>query len=194
VADLLANPLTLPAVGGLAALLGLLTLLKLRQRKAAAQPDAKDSDTDGDASIAEGQSVDTSEEGPVSSMMYSPSQLDAGGDVDPVAEADVYIAYGRDKQAEEILLEALRLHPEKLPVRLKLLEIYAQRNDVAAFNNEAQQVHRLTEGRGPEWHQARESGLLIDPSNPLYLQGDAPLANTPEPTPTPWPACRPISI
>ena len=30
------------------------------------------------------------------------TQLDAG-DVDPVAEADVYLAYGRDLQAEEIL-------------------------------------------------------------------------------------------
>jgi pilus assembly protein FimV len=172
VADLLANPLTLPAVGGLAALLGLLALLKMRQRKSAAQ--TVDSEADADISIAEGQSVDTSEEGPVSSMMYSPSQLDAGGDVDPVAEADVYIAYGRDKQAEEILLEALRLHPDKLPVRLKLLEIYAQRNDVAAFNNEAQQVNRLTQGQGPEWVQTRETGLLIDPNNPLYLQGGAP--------------------
>ena len=43
-----------------------------------------------------------------SSMAYSPSQLDAGGDVDPVAEADVYLAYGRDLQAEEILKEAIR--------------------------------------------------------------------------------------
>ena len=36
-------------------------------------------------------------------MTYSLSQLDAIGDVDPVAEADVYLAYGRDLQAEEIL-------------------------------------------------------------------------------------------
>lgn len=77
--------------------------------------------------------MDTDDEAPVSSMMYSPSQLDAGGDVDPVAEADVYLAYGRDQQAEEILLEALRLHPDRLPVRLKLLEIYAQRPDAARF-------------------------------------------------------------
>ena len=29
---------------------------------------------------------------------------------DPAAEADVYLAYGRDLQAEEILKEALRNH------------------------------------------------------------------------------------
>ncbi|WP_412771111.1 FimV/HubP family polar landmark protein [Ralstonia solanacearum] len=34
-------------------------------------------------------------------------------DVDPIAEADVYIAYGRDVQAEEILREALVQQPER---------------------------------------------------------------------------------
>ena len=54
-----------------------------------------------------GQRVDTAgnDSSTGSSMAYSPSQLDAGGDVDPVAEADVYLAYGRDLQAEEILKE-----------------------------------------------------------------------------------------
>ena len=43
-------------------------------------------------------------------MSYSLSQLDAIGDVDPVAEADVYLAYGRDLQAEEILKDKRRLN------------------------------------------------------------------------------------
>ena len=64
-------------------------------------------------------------------MSYSPSQLDAAGDVDPVAEADVYLAYGRDLQAEEILKEALRTNPERVAIHVKLLEIYAKRRDAA---------------------------------------------------------------
>jgi Tfp pilus assembly protein FimV len=48
-------------------------------------------------------------------MSYSLSQLDAIGDVDPVAEADVYLAYGRDLQAEEILKEAMRSNPSASP-------------------------------------------------------------------------------
>ena len=48
-----------------------------------------------------------------SSLAFTTSQLDAGGDVDPVAEADVYLAYGRDLQAEEILKEAVRIGREK---------------------------------------------------------------------------------
>ena len=60
------------------------------------------------------------------------SMLDAN-ETDPVAEADVYIAYGRDGQAEDILKEALRIHPERHAARLKLLEIYSARSDVRAF-------------------------------------------------------------
>lgn len=167
--DLLASAYVAPAAGGLAALVGLLALLRLRQRRKAQQsPDEAEESRFADA---EGQSVDTSEEGPVSSMMYSPSQLDAGGDVDPVAEADVYLAYGRDKQAEEILLEALRLHPDRLAVRAKLLEVYAQRADVPAYNAAAQELYDLTLGEGPEWAQARDTGLTLDPDNALYLGG-----------------------
>ncbi|MEO8312950.1 MAG: FimV/HubP family polar landmark protein, partial [Caldimonas sp.] len=72
-----------------------------------------------------GQRIDTRDAaGSSSSMTYSLSQLDAIGDVDPVAEADVYLAYGRDLQAEEILKEAMRSNPERLAIRTKLLEVY----------------------------------------------------------------------
>jgi len=162
------HPLVLPAGGVLVALLGLLALLRLRQRKATANHDDSPAKQDRQE-LAEGQTVDTNEDPPVSSMMYSPSQLDAGGDVDPVAEADVYLAYGREKQAEEILLEAIRLHPDKLSARLKLLEIYAGRQDVAAFHAGAQDLHALTDGEGDEWQQARNLGQQLDPDNPLYL-------------------------
>lgn len=188
--DLMAHPLAVPAAGGLAALLGVLALVRLRRRKASEPPPQADAEDSSYAGAA-GQSVDTSEDAPVSSMMYSPSQLDAGGDVDPVAEADVYLAYGRDKQAEEILVEALRLHPDRLPVRAKLLEIYAQRNDVAAYNEGAQALYDLTFGEGPEWAQARDTGLTLDPENPLYLHGAAPST---EPLPPADPATAAATV
>ena len=166
VQELMSNPLALPAAGGLAVLLGALALVRLRKRNN--DKAALSDDEDSRFEPAGGQSVDTSEEGAPSSMMYSPSQLDAGGDVDPVAEADVYLAYGRDKQAEEILTDALRLHPDRLPVHLKLLEIYAQRNDVKAFESSARRVFDLTGGDGDDWEQARQMGYAIDPENSLY--------------------------
>ena len=106
-------------------------------------------------------------------MSYSLSQLDAIGDVDPVAEADVYLAYGRDLQAEEILKEAMRSNPERLAIRTKLLEVYAKRRDTKGFELLATQLYALTGGEGEDWAKAQELGLQIDPDNPLYQPGGA---------------------
>ena len=107
-------------------------------------------------------------------MSYSPSQLDAIGDVDPVAEADVYLAYGRDLQAEEILKEAMRSTPERMAIRTKLLEVYAKRRDTKGFELLATQLFALTRGTGEDWAKAQEMGAQVDPENPLYQPGGAP--------------------
>jgi pilus assembly protein FimV len=124
-----------------------------------------------------GQRIDTRDAGASpSSMSYSLSQLDAIGDVDPVAEADVYLAYGRDLQAEEILKEAMRANPDRLAIRNKLLEVYAKRRDTKGFELLATQFYALTKGQGDEWARAQELGLSIDPDNPMYQPGGAPAA------------------
>jgi len=122
-----------------------------------------------------GQRIDTRDAGGASSSMsYSLSQLDAIGDVDPVAEADVYLAYGRDLQAEEILKEAMRSNPERLAIRTKLLEVYAKRRDTKGFELLATQLFALTRGEGEDWAKAQELGQQIDPENALYKPGGAP--------------------
>ena len=123
-----------------------------------------------------GQRIDTanSEMTTGSSMAYSPSQLDAGGDVDPVAEADVYLAYGRDLQAEEILKEAVRHNPARVSVHVKLGEIYAKRQDRKALEAVAGDVFKLTQGEGPDWNRIAELGRDLDPENRLYQPGGRP--------------------
>ena len=126
-----------------------------------------------------GQRVDTASTDSTtgsSSMAYTPSQLDAGGDVDPVAEADVYLAYGRDLQAEEILKEAARHTPTRVSIHTKLGEIYAKRQDRKALEVVASEVHKLTNGEGPDWNRITELGRDIDPDNPLYQPGGQPTA------------------
>jgi pilus assembly protein FimV len=166
--------------GLLVALLALFAVAQRRKKSAAADPGP--SSLLGAASQpahsmydeAGGQSVDTNNSVFNSSFSPSASQLDTN-EVDPVAEADVYIAYGRDAQAEEILKEALRTNPERLPVRMKLLEIYAARKDLRSFETQAGELYSMTRGEGEEWQQAAAMGLLIDPSNPLYGAGNQPL-------------------
>ena len=94
-------------------------------------------------------------------------------EVDPIAEADVYMAYGRDAQAEEILKEALQKDANRVPVHAKLLEIYANRRDTRAFEQTALKVKNLTGGAGPEWDKASSLGRSIDPQNGLYGGGAA---------------------
>ena len=130
--------------------------------------------------VSGGQHIDTRETaaGPASSMGYSLSQLDAIGDVDPVAEADVYLAYGRDLQAEEILKEAMRSSPERMAIRTKLLEVYAKRRDTKGFELLATQLFALTRGTGEDWAKAQELGAEIDPENPLFRPGGTPIVVT----------------
>lgn len=114
-----------------------------------------------------GQSVDTNDSVFNSSFAPSASQLDTN-EVDPLAEAELYLAYNFDTQAEDILKEALRNDPLRHPVRLKLLEIYAARKDVRAFETQATELYSLTGGKGDEWAQAASMGLALDPANPMY--------------------------
>lgn len=123
-----------------------------------------------------GQSVDTNNSVFNSNFAPSASQLDAN-EVDPVAEADVYIAYGRDSQAEEILKEALRTQPDRHAVRLKLLEIYYSRKDLRAFEVFAGELYGMTRGEGDEWAQAASMGASLDPNNPLYAGASGQMEN-----------------
>jgi pilus assembly protein FimV len=185
--DLLENPVIPAAAGGLIALLAGLAFYRVRQRKNAAQVDSAylESRLQPDSFFGEsgGQRVDTNDAGmsSSSSMVYSPSQLDAGDDVDPVAEADVYLAYGRDLQAEEILKEALRTHPSRVAIHQKLCEIYAKRRDTKSFGATAKEAYRLTGGNGSEWEHICELGASIDPSNPMYKPGGQPPVSAPAP-------------
>jgi pilus assembly protein FimV len=119
-----------------------------------------------------GQSVDTANSAFNSNFVPMSGQMDTN-EVDPVAEADVYIAYGRDAQAEEILKEALRAQPERHAVRLKLLEIYAKRQDAKAFETIASELYAQTGGVGEEWHRAATLGASFDSANPLYRDAHA---------------------
>ena len=169
-------PPYLPYAGGLLALLGLVGLYISKKRKnKKAYP--QDSIITNPGSMVNslfgstgGQNVDTNNSVFNSNFAPSASLLDAN-EVDPVAEADVYIAYGRDVQAEEILKEALRTQPDRLAVRLKLLEIYSVRKDVRAFETIASELYGMTGGAGADWAHAASMGIVLDPDNPLYAGG-----------------------
>jgi pilus assembly protein FimV len=177
--DMLENPIVPATIGGLLAFLLGFAFYRSQQRKKSTQVDSSFLESrlqpDSFFGASGGQRIDTNEGSATgSSMVYSPSQLDAAGDVDPVAEADVYLAYGRDLQAEEILKEAMRTTPQRVAVHSKLLEIYSKRRDAKAFELVATEAYGLTHGDGPDWEHICELGHELDPSNPLYRPGGQP--------------------
>ncbi|MDP3776446.1 FimV/HubP family polar landmark protein [Methylotenera sp.] len=101
-------------------------------------------------------------------------------DVDPIAEAEVYMAYGRDAQAEEILKDAIVKEPKRYELHLKLLEMYAGRKDVSAFEAVAGELYTTLGADDPTWARVAEMGQKLEPENPLYdissLPASAPSA------------------
>lgn len=100
--------------------------------------------------------------------------------VDPVAEADVYMAYGRDSQAEEILLEGIKTDPTRSAIHLKLLELYANRKSADQFQNIARQLHDLNDGQGPDWERAEAMARALGIEGGLFAAA-APAEAAPEP-------------
>lgn len=134
-----------------------------------------------------GQSVNTGASIQTDFSQANLTSIDADEGVDPVAEADVYMAYGRDAQAEEILLDALKHDPARTAIYLKLLEVYFGRKDAGQFESVAKNLRARTAGAGHDWQKAAEMGRALDPENGLYADqgqeavavdqaGDAPAA------------------
>ncbi len=107
----------------------------------------------------------------------------AAHDVDPIAEAEVYMAYGRDAQAEEILKDAIAKEPERYELHSKLLEIYHSNTNVPAFNTVASELYTTLGAESPIWAKVAEMGVKLDPTNPLY-QGATVSAEAPSEVPT----------
>jgi pilus assembly protein FimV len=167
------NLMPLAGGGGILALLAGYFLYKRRRNVGPAETTAAPGPSSlGPNSVFRmtgGQSVDTGNTPPQTGdfSQTGPGTIDTD-EVDPVAEADVYMAYGRDAQAEEILIEALQKDPQRTAIHAKLLEIYANRKSLKQFETLASELYAQTGGSGPEWAKVAVMGAGLDPENPLY--------------------------
>ncbi|WP_203141082.1 FimV/HubP family polar landmark protein [Marinobacter mangrovi] len=71
------------------------------------------------------------------------SDHEEGEEKDALAEADAYIAYGRHDQAAEMLESAISREPSRTDLRLKLLAVYAENEDRAAFEKQYSELEAL---------------------------------------------------
>ncbi len=154
------EPLYLAGGGGLLALVGGLGYWFVRRRSAAG------ASTDD---IVPKQAPKLAVSAPAA---VAASAAAAGADdVDPLAEADLYLNFGRDAQAEEVLKEALEKNPEHAQAKLKLLQIYAGRKDKAEFEKLARNLQTQCRADSEDWLKAAAMGYAFDPENALYDAG-----------------------
>ena len=117
--------------GGLIVLLLLLLLLARRNaNREKAFYDQLNSETEG-----EGDHFDLT-------LDEEESEKTAEGN-DPLADADVYIAYGRLDQAAQALENAISREPSRTDLRLKLLGVYADSQDREAFEKQLGELEAL---------------------------------------------------
>ena len=140
----------------------------------AAEPAMPEADAAGEESEELGGSV-----GDTSFLSeFSPSDINAlrddTGEVDPVSEADVYIAYGRYQQAEELLSQAMEKDPDRLALKHKLLEVYYATRNAESFTGLAQSMVDNGQDIADQqaWVRAKDMGRELDADNPLFARDE----------------------
>ncbi len=111
--------------------------------------------------------VPSPETGDFTQTAFSDASATSNADeVDPIGEADLFLTFGRDAQAEAVLKEALVNNPGNIQVKLKLLSIYSNRKDTNSFLSIAREIK--DSGDKAVWGQAEAMGRELEPSNPFY--------------------------
>ena len=106
---------------------------------------------------------------------FSPSDIDAlqdeTGEVDPLSEADVYIAYGRYQQAEELIRQAIDKEPSRDALKHKLFEILYATKDADSFVSLVDEVAGTTveTSDGEAWQKVMSMGKMLQPEHPKFV-------------------------
>jgi pilus assembly protein FimV len=124
----------------------------------------------------------------ITTQVNEPPQSDI---VDPISEADLFLNFGRDAQAEEILKDALQNAPGNPQILLKLLGIYSNRKDANTFTEYARKLQ--DSGDDAAWQQAVQMGRKLEPNNPMYGGGFRSMEDTGSAT-VQVPAFNPLAV
>ena len=189
--QLLANPLWLGAGGAVLALLAFFGLRRKRGVETEFQESILQAAREGsavasDSELVAAEPVSTQPVTSESSLLSEFAVSDMGsikndGEADPLAEADVYLAYGRFQQAEDLIKEALKSDAEREDLNLKLLEIYLAGRNQSSFDEHAQGIlEGIEDSQDPQWEKIAEMGRELSPDNPIYQAGNVAAVATDE--------------
>ncbi len=165
------------AVAGTALVVLLLGIILIRRRRALESGEESILTGEAEGSAEGGGDVTSKEESSFLSD-FAISGMNAiqaeDSEVDPVTEADVFMAYGRYEAAEERLKDAIGKDPGRMELKLKLLELYYTTKNKSAFENAAAELYGALGEQAesnPEWAKVVSMGVELAPDNPLFAGG-----------------------
>jgi len=103
--------------------------------------------------------------------------IEEDNEVDPLTEADVFMAYGRYEAAEERLQDAIKSDPNRSELKLKLIELYYTTKNKESFESAAEEFYASLGGNAgadPMWGKVLSMGAEIAPDNPIFSGGTPP--------------------
>ena len=163
---------------GLIVVLMLLVLILLRRRKSSMEESgalASQAATEQKRDLFETDSVAKATDGRSNEAPQAEESIGAGfvtdietqrgvavqsDEVDPLTESEIYLAYGRSSQAEQTLRDAIARTPERIELKLKLLEVLQVLGQKEAFGELAGELRQIVAEGSSE--QAHLEKLILD--------------------------------
>ncbi|MCC6710301.1 MAG: hypothetical protein IT492_22310 [Gammaproteobacteria bacterium] len=94
-------------------------------------------------------------------------------ETDPLEEVNVYLAYERFDQAEELVKRVIAQYPDRHEYKLRLLEVYYSSNDRVSYENAARELHAAVGDKHPLWESALAMWAEMSPDRALFAEGGA---------------------
>ena len=88
-------------------------------------------------------------------------------DVDPIAEADVFLTYGHHEQAEDIILDAVQ-YDDRVDLKLKLLDIYYGQEKGDEYEQYATEHQDQLSADQDGWEKVIAFGKALKPDSELF--------------------------
>ncbi|MDY0248873.1 MAG: FimV/HubP family polar landmark protein [Pseudomonas sp.] len=164
----MADPMLLAAAGGGTLLALLVLLMAVSRRNARKEAELYDEQMDPSAPSGDAQQTDLGHQDAINTDFLSDSNLSKTQEindasfaddfdfetaptessfkeqaVDPIAEANSYISFGRFNQAAEVLSKAVDQEPQRVDLRLKLAEVFADLEDRDGFSRQIQDITEI---------------------------------------------------
>jgi pilus assembly protein FimV len=92
---------------------------------------------------------------------------------DPLTEVNVYLAYERYDQAEELVRSAIAQYPSRHEYKLRLLEVFYAAKDLGNFESSARELQDAVGADGPLLAEAQKMWQDMSPGRELFSEAES---------------------